>query len=396
MSLLKFPFALASVICVSLGAGGSHASAAPSLVTLHSFNGTDGANPAAALSIDQSGNLFGTARFGGQNIAENGGDGTVFELPKQDYHSEVTLFAFSGPNGANPSSSLVVDPSNRLFGTTSFGGQSGGGTVFELSAGAFTSLASFGGSVGANPTSLTSLPVHGTGSSFTLFGTTIQGGANSNGTVFKLSGANLTDLSATASFGGQFAEQAGATLVTGPHGALYGMDATAGQNGQGIVFRLSGPDHGTIDVLATFTSVYEGAPPGGLTVDSKGNLYGIISGGGPDGSGVLFELKRLHDRFVTLASGSEPVGAPLVDAAGNIYGATSVGGLNNMGTVFRISADHSTYTVLHNFSGLDGANPFAGLVNDSSGNLFGTTSNGGKHGKGTVFMIRGTGFQNSH
>ena len=378
---------LASMLCVN------QANAAPKLETLLSFDDANGAHPAAAVTIDASGNIFGTARFGGLNFAATGGDGTVFELPHGHYRRAKRLFAFSGTNGQYPSSALVVSPSGALFGTTTFGGgASGAGTVFELFKGRFQSLASFGGSVGANPTSLTAFPARQGAANFSLFGTTIQGGSNSNGTVFRLSGPKPVNLTVTTSFGGQFAEQENAALVAGPNGVLYGLNATAGQNGQGVIFRLSGPAYATIDVLATFTSIYEGAPAGGLTVDAKGDLYGNIAGGG-DGTGIVFELKGPnYNQLVTLASGSEPVGAPLVDAAGNVYGTTSVGGTDNQGTVFRISADHATYTVLHSFTGADGANPFTGLTSDSQGNLFGTTSNGGAGNYGTVFMLSGSGF----
>ena len=395
----------AAASCLVLGSTADLALAAPALTTLVSFDGSNGSNPATALGIDKQGNLYGTTRFGGPNADSTGtGYGTVFELSKQNYGALVTLFAFSGANGANPSSALVLDPPSRVFGTTSGGGSGNAGTVFELSragGGTFTSLASFGGAVGTEPSSLTALPSSATGAAFALYGTTIQGGAGGNGTVFKLSGAALTTLAATTSFAGNFAEHPGATLVAGPDGVLYGTDATGGQYGQGIVFSLSGPTYAALTVLATFNGSNGAFPQGGLTVDRQGNLYGTTSTGGSSGDGTVFELSgSQHNQLTTLVAfasndprGSEPLGSLLLDHAGKLYGTTSAGGPNRSGTVFRISASHTTYTVLHSFNGSDGADPVAGLVNDAAGSLFGTTAAGGAHGLGTVFLVSDAGFK---
>ncbi len=397
MPTLSASIAAASCLVLGAVAVADHALAAPTLTTLASFNGSDGSNPVATLSIDGVGTLYGTTRFGGA-----GGDGTVFELQKQDYGALVTLFAFSGADGANPSSRLVLDPPNRLFGTTSGGGPGGGGTAFELSradGGTFTSLAGFDNAVGSDPTALLALPAHG-GSGYALYGTTIQGGSTGAGTVFELSGPALTTLAATASLPGSFAEHPGATLVAGPGRVLFGTDATGGQYGQGIVFSLSGPAYATLTVLATFDGSNGAFPQGALAVDREGDLYGTTSTGGPGGDGTVFELSGAqHDQLATLAAfaiddphGSEPLGGLLLDAAGRIYGTNSAGGTGS-GTVFRISADHAAFTVLHSFGGADGSGPAAGLVNDPAGALYGTTAAGGAFGDGTVFLVTGAGFR---
>ena len=405
MSISPASLFTAAAYCLVFGTVADRACAAPHLTTLVSFNGSNGSNPVAALSIDKTGNLYGTTRFGGPGAGSSGtGNGTVFELQKQDYSAAVTLFAFSGQDGANPSTTLVLDPPNRLFGTTSGGGAGDTGTVFELSrtnGGTFTSLASFGGAVGVNPTSLVALPAATTGSGYALYGTTIQGGSSGNGTVFELSGPSLATLAATASFPGSFAEHPGATLVAGPNGVLFGTDSTGGQYGQGTVFSLSGPAYATFTVLATFNGSNGAFPQGSLTVDGAGNLYGTTSTGGPSGDGTVFELSGpQHDQLTTLAAfaindpnGAEPLGALLLDAKGKLYGTTSTGGADKAGTVFRISANHAVYTVLHSFAGSDGSGPAAGLVNDPAGALYGTTAAGGAYGLGTAFMITGAGFK---
>lgn len=393
--------------CLAVGGMAQRASAAPSLTTLVSFNGANGATPASTLSIDNAdGTLYGTTPFGGPGVSSaSAGDGTVFALQKQNYRALITLFAFSGPDGSNPSSALVLDPPNRLFGTTSSGGANGDGSVFELShsnGGTFTRLASFTLATGADPTALVALPAIGTGDAYTLYGTTIGGGTTGNGTVFKLSGPSLTTLAATTSFPGSFAEHAGASLVAGPNGVLYGTSSAGGQYGQGIVFSLSGPNYATLTVLATFNGSNGAFPQGGLAVDKAGNVYGTTSTGGPNGDGSVFELSGArHGQLTTLVSfassdphGAEPQGSLLIDAAGRIFGTNSTaGGASESGTVFEISANHAAITVLHSFNGgADGAEPIAGLVNDGSGVLYGTTAAGGTSGKGTVFRIDGAGF----
>ncbi len=393
--------------CLAVAGFATQARAAPRLTTLVSFNGANGATPTSTLSIDNTdGTLYGTTPFGGPGTSStSAGDGTVFALQKQNYRALVTLFAFSGSDGSNPSSSLVLDPPNRLFGTTAGGGANGDGTVFELShanGGTFTRLASFSTATGTDPTALVALPAIGTGAAYTLYGTTIGGGTTGNGTVFKLSGPSLTTLADTTSFPSGFAEDAGASLVAGPNGVLYGTNAAAGQYGQGIVFSLSGPGYATLTVLATFNGSNGAFPQGALALDGKGNVYGTTSTGGPSGDGSVFELSgAAHNQLTTLVSfgngdphGAEPLGSLLVDKAGKIYGTNSTaGGASKSGTVFEISSDHATFTVLHSFNGgTDGAAPTAGLVNDAAGVLYGTTASGGASGKGTVFKIDGAGF----
>ena len=119
----------------------------PSLSTLASFGGPDGANPARALILDSSGNLYGTTLEGG---AFN--EGTVFELA-QGSGAITALASFNGTNGADPDAGLIMDSSGNLYGTTYGGRRVNDGTVFELAhgSGTITTLASFNGTDGAGP-----------------------------------------------------------------------------------------------------------------------------------------------------------------------------------------------------------------------------------------------------
>ncbi len=148
-------------------------------------------------------------------------------------------------------------------------------------------------------------------------------------------------------------------------------------------------------VLYRFTGGSDGAyPEAGLIRDSAGNLYGTTAGGGIGyGYGTVFELapdgtETVLYAFTGGSDGNDPTAGLIKDKAGNLYGTTAFGGAHHDGTVFKLAPD-GTETVLHAFtSGADGADPFAGLIKDKAGNLFGTTDfGGGTSGKGTVFKL---------
>ncbi|MBV8235777.1 MAG: hypothetical protein JO075_08755, partial [Acidimicrobiia bacterium] len=159
---------------------------------LASFNGATGSGPRAGLIMDAQGNLYGTTDGGGAN-----GHGTVFELAAGS-GTITTLASFNGANGAYPEAGLIMDAQGNLYGTTSNGGATNSGTVFELAAGSgtITTLASFNGANGAYPEAGLTLDAQGN-----LYGTTYGGGANGHGTVFELAAGSGT-IATLASFNG--------------------------------------------------------------------------------------------------------------------------------------------------------------------------------------------------
>ena len=162
------------------------------MTTLASFNGANGANPEAGLVLDGQGNLYGTTVQGGAS-----GDGTVFEIVKGS-NTITTLASFNGANGDHPDGGLVLDGQGNLYGTTYNGGASGDGTVFEIAKGSntITTLASFNDYNGVHPAA--GLVLDGQGN---LYGTTFNGGAGDLGTVFEIANGSNT-ITTLASFNG--------------------------------------------------------------------------------------------------------------------------------------------------------------------------------------------------
>jgi uncharacterized repeat protein (TIGR03803 family) len=184
--------------------------------------------------------------------------------------------------------------------------------------------------------------------------------------------------------GGADGSQPFGPLVRDANGNLYGVAQSGGdltcpefpQVGCGTVFKLS--RHGAFTVLHEFAGGRDGASPqAGLLLDTAGNLYGTTGLGGNAENGTVFKIATdgtftvLH-RF-TGDDGTTPNGALVSDAAHNLYGTAQTGGANGLGTAFQLSPD-GRLRVLHDFEGLeDGAFPFAGLIRDEAGHLYGTT-----------------------
>jgi uncharacterized repeat protein (TIGR03803 family) len=404
------------------------------ITTFASFSSTTGSGPYGALTVDGGGNLFGATYAGGAS-----GDGTLFEVVRGS-NTITTLASFNGRDGTGPQGSLLLDGSSNLYGTTFVGGAANVGTVFELAAGSgtVTTLASLSTAGGYHPVG--GLALDGGGN---LYGTTESGGASGDGTVFEVAAGSGT-VTTLASFNGANGAYSDGTLVMDSGGNLYGTTPQQGPLGHGTVFELArgsnavitldsfdgtigggssgltmdghgnlygvtggGADGygavfelvrstGSITTLASFNATDGYGSQGTLVLDSHGNLYGTMTGGGPASRGAVFELYRRHDTVITLASfngangvysnGEFPNGTLIRDSSGNLYGTTNEGGAFNDGTVFEVALDSGLVTTLASFNGANGMFPFAGLVADGNGDVFGTTAYGGS-GLGTIFEL---------
>lgn len=371
---------------------------------LHNFTSTggDGADPHAGLIMDKAGDLYGTTLYGGSSTnCGIDGCGTVFRLDPSGNETVLYNFTNSNGDGANPHAGLIMDSSGNLYGTTMNGGTSGYGTVFELvnSSGNYseTVLHSFGGSDGANPWAGLI-----TDSSGNLYGTTTNGGTSGYGTVFELvnSSGNYSETVLHSFALGDGAHPFGG-LIRDLSGNLYGTAESGGNvslnngYGYGTVFKVD--TFGNFTVLHNFSGADGSAPLAGLIMDSSGNLYGTTAGGGASVYyGTALELDAAGNEIVlhSFTGGSDgafPYAGLTLDPSGNLYGMTEVGGsfsncTGGCGTVFGLAkASGYAENVLHTFSITDGDTPDAGLIRDASGNLYGTTAGSAKYG--VVFKL---------
>ena len=225
-----------------------------------------------------------------------------------------------------------------------------------------------------------------------LYGTTVNGGTNFAGTVFQLTANGL--FGSLYSFtGGDDGANPFATLAQGPAGNFFGTTFQGGAGDNGTAFSLG--SSGGLNNLLSFASTNGDLPYAGLTWDNSGNLFGMTSSDGPIGGGTVFELTPANGGWsysvayglpgVTMSDFANPGprGTLIVDPAGNFYGTTIENGSENLGTVFMLTPGSSgfTYTDLYDFCTQygcpDGSWPWAGVVRDSSGNLYGSGIAGG-------------------
>jgi uncharacterized repeat protein (TIGR03803 family) len=365
-------------------------SSTPTLTTLATFDGSNGANPVSAFIMDSSGNLYGTTIRGGVSDGD-AGYGTIFELA-QGSNTITTLALFDGANGAYPVGRLVMDSSGNLYGATDQGGAHNVGTIFELAHGSSTisTLASFDGTNGAYPYPYSGLIMDSSGN---LYGTTWQGGADNDGTIFELAQGSST-ITTLASFDGTNGAAPYAGLLKDSAGNLYGTTTVGGADNDGTIFKLA-QGSSTITALASFDGTNGSNPYAALVMDSSGNLYGTAVLGGADGDGTIFELAQGSSTITALASfdgtnGAYPYATLIMDRSGNLYGTADIGGANNDGAIFELARGSSTITTLASFDGTNGPLVYAGLLMDSSGNLYGMTAEGGADGDGVIFELAGS------
>jgi uncharacterized repeat protein (TIGR03803 family) len=373
-------------------------------------------HPTAGLIFDPAGNMYGTTPHGGTSAdcTRFGNCGTVFEaIP--DAHGRWSLkvlhtfasYKFPDKNGVRPEGELTMDTAGNLYGVTVFGGDvrlcfgSGCGTVFELTPGAsgkwtYSVLHRFNGNDGAYPQTRLILDKAGN-----LYGTT-PGGGTQSGTVFKLKPGSNGRWTETILYSFPSAVVPTSGLTLDPAGNLYG------ETGRSVYEVTPG---GAFTTLFSFTGNGHGAAlGGGLTFDDAGKLYGTTEAGGKgncgfNGCGVVFQLTRgsngqwtekiLHYFVDDGQDGTTPFAGVVLDATGHVYGTTLSGGADRNGTVFELTPSTNgrwTERILHAFltDGHDGFNPIAGLTFDKSGkNLYGAAANGGRgvNGYGAIFKI---------
>jgi uncharacterized repeat protein (TIGR03803 family) len=403
---------------------------AQTFTTLHSFNGTDGQNPYATPVQATNGDFYGTTQEGAANCDAYGfgnGCGTVFKMTPS---GTLTPYDFDGADGAIVYAGLVQATNGDLYGTVQLAGGGGGGTVFKITlGGTLTTLYRFPWSCSTSPCTAPdgALPFTGLvqATNGDLYGTTEYGSSRNCspygcGTVFKITpGGTLTTLySFCTQSGCADGEYPQGVLVQATNGDFYGTTLSGGANGWGTVFKIT--PSGTLTTLYSFCSqsaCTDGAfPQAGLVDATNGDFYGTTYYGGANGQGTVFKISPAGT-LTTLynfcsqsgcTDGQNPSAGLIQATDGDFYGTTCGGsgsqfpcGTNGLGygTVFKITPS-GTLTTLYRFcsqSGCtDGSYPFAGLLQATNGNFYGTTVYGGANdtcsalqplGCGTIFSL---------
>jgi uncharacterized repeat protein (TIGR03803 family) len=374
------------LLTAMLFAGAAVAAASTEIVTYSFPRGTasitTGCSPSGALIADSAGNFYGTTAGCGAF-----GAGTVFELvrpvPGATKWTETVLYSFAGgSDGAAPLAGVIFDAAGNLYGTTREGGAPGFGTVFKLTPPA------------AGESAWTESILY-----------TFQGGTTDG---------------AYPQFQGVVFDHAGNLYGVTPLGGIdYSEDKHCGTNGCGVIYELTPPatagNPWTETILHYFNGGQGSGGAGTPIFDAKGNLYGAAIGGGVAGRGLVYRLTpppagetawtfKVLYAFggVTTNDAAYPQSSLTLHGSGVLYG-TADGGQYGVGTVFQLTPPSETggawtESILHNFGGTesDGAFPQAvSLLFDKSGNIYGTTSNGGGDGNsqctyggcGTVFEL---------
>ncbi len=386
-------FLLVALILASTGLDGN-SQTAPTLTTLHRFTGAagEGSDPQAALIQGSDGALYGTTNAGGTS-----NHGSIFRL-SADGQTFATLHSFTGANGEglNPASALLQGKDGAFYGATTGGGANSAGTLYRLSADGqtFATLYSFPGSasIAAAPNGLIQ------GSDGAFYGTTAGGGANTIGSIFRFSadGKTLTTLYSFTGSNGT-GDLPSAALLQGSDGAFYGT--TQGESDapdNGVVFRLSA-DGKTFTILHVFNGSDSYAfPEAALIQGIDGAFYGTTLGAGARGNGMVFRVSADGKTFANLHSftgasgdGANPYGAPLQASNGNFYGTTNGGGAGGYGSIYQLSSDGKTLTTIHSFTGPagDGLHPQSTLLQGSDGNLYGACAGGSGGDQGSIFKL---------
>jgi uncharacterized repeat protein (TIGR03803 family) len=393
---------LLGLACLAVVSGA--ASAQTTEVVLHNFcsltNCADGAQPGGVI-LDSEGNLYGGTLAGGAN-----GKGVAYKVAPSG--QETVLYNFcSLANCVDgwAAGVSVLDSEGNLYGTAGFGGANNVGAVYKLTAsGKETVLHSFCSlkncADGSAPSGGVIIDSEGN-----LYGTTLYGGASSNGSgvtsgagvLYKLAPSGQETVLYNFCSLANCADGAlpSGRLLMDSEGNLYGTTVNGGiSSDAGVVYRVN--TSGSETVLCSFGSAScpDGTNPnGGVISDSEGNLYGTTGSGGAHDKGVVFELSASGEETVlynfcsltNCADGEKP-GGVVRDSEGNLYGSASDGPKTNPGNglVYKLSTS-GTETVLCSFGSAscpDGAGP-SGVILDSEGNLYGTTSDGG----GIVFKL---------
>lgn len=357
----------------------------PLLRVLQAF--TLSLSSAVVLAASTNEILVTTMESGGAN-----GVGVIYSINPDGTQAGIAI-TFNGANGANPTGNLIQAPDQKVYGTTSAGGNNNFGVLFrynpESPATSYTVLHHFSGTDGWAPRNIHL-------KSNVIYGTTNIGGTHTGeysqegmGVLYSYD-INSGLFNKLIDFEGTNGENPQG-VIHGIDNNLYGLTRQGGDSGFGVLYRLN-PANNTYTKLHDFAG-YDGRTPSSSKMMQTSNnvLYGTTTWGGNNDMGVLFKFDMAHDMYTVLhhfdiATGRYPEGV-LTEVNGVLYGITPYGGANGEGVVYSYNTNTGVYMVIHTFSGEDGRTPTSGLTLGADGNLYGLTTNGGLYGEGVIFSI---------
>lgn len=326
---------------------------------------------------------------------------TAVALPAQGFK---TLHSFDGTDGSNSLGQLIQGADGNFYGTTQSGGNNncamGCGTVFKITPdGTLTTLHSFTDSPDG------SLPFAGLvqAANGDLYGVTLAGGttnagcapfrATGCGTVFKITPSG--DLTILHKFDSADGQAPGAELLLASDGNYYGTTGGGAQYGGGTAFKIT--PSGTLTTVHVWSGPEGYSPNGALIQAADGNLYGTTFDGGLNATGNVFKMTlggtvtSLYAFTNNSGDGAYPYAGLLQGTDGDFYGTTEEGGSYlYYGCVFKMTAS-GTLTILHSFDVTDGDIPTANLIQVGADTFYGATPYGGANNFGTIFSLSPSG-----
>lgn len=336
----------------------------------------------ASSSVFSQGGIWGMTSNGGAN-----GLGVVFKTDTSGLSYTVVAPFAGSPTGIRPEGDLIQASNGKVYGVSQSGGLQGDGVLFEIDPanGLIVKKVDFSRSeTGALPVGRL-IEVGGK-----LYGTAYTGGGVGYGTLFEydlLSGSFTTRVNFTHANG----SRPSGTMILAGNGKLYGTTEEGGATGEGTLFEYD-PATSTHTKKFDFSMPTSGFWPKGLVAGDSGKCYGLTNSGGANNLGVLYEYNvntgaytKRHD-FVASTGGS-PLGSMIRASNGKFYGLASGGGASASGVIFKYERYGAGYSKVYDFGGLNGISPNGSLI-EVNEKLYGMTSGGGAGGTGFGVLFK--------